>query len=325
MMLFRNATVLQISKVGAERLDEFIRDAREVLGEKTRDPGPLESESRGWAEVYPGTGYAFAAGPHSFFLSQRIARRALPARAVAYELSKRVNKIHGERGTKPSGREFRELREQVICDLLPNAPIVPSAVLGLIDVGRQLIIIDTGSRKAAEQWLSHLRETVDHLAAIPFDPEEAPASLMTSWVTDPKSEVAGLPDSLMLGDSVVLADPSEGGATVRCARQELESEEVREHLRSGKRVRRLALFHAERMSFELSDTLQLAKLSALDVYAEKVFQEDQSAAEEFAARAAATQLMLGELLDLLMSTFGIRPFVSSREKQAGAASTQEAA
>lgn len=316
MLLIRNAVIFQLPPWSAARLDEFMRDARDVLGEKTKDPGPLEMESVGWDEVYPGVGYAFPSGPSALYLRQRIARRALPRRAVAYEVSKRVKELESERDKRVGGRERKRITDEVMLEMLPNAPIVPTTVLGLIDIKRGLLIVDTGSRRAAEAWLEFLRKTVEALPSRPLDPEESPSAQMTAWVTNPNADVVGLPDGFTLADSAVLADPAERGAVVRCTRHDLESEEVREHLKAGKQVRRLALFHAGRLAFELLDDLRLAKLGVLDMVAEQFNEEErQNAAEEWAARAAITHLMLGELYDALAKALGLRDYEAARHAE----------
>ena len=65
---------------------------------------------------------------------------------------------------------------------------------------------------------------------------------------------------LVLGDECELRDPAEAGAVVRCRRQDLESDEVREHLKSGKQVFQLGLEYDERVSFVLGEDLTVRKL-----------------------------------------------------------------
>ena len=65
----------------------------------------------------------------------------------------------------------------------------------------------------------------------------------------------------------------EAGAVVRCRRQDLESDEVREHLKSGKQVFQLGLVFDDRMSFVLGEDLVVRKLKFLDVVQDTLGEE----------------------------------------------------
>jgi hypothetical protein len=82
---------------------------------------------------------------------------------------------------------------------------------------------------------------------------------MTDWLIHGK-----LPKGLALADECELRDPAEAGAVVRCRRQDLESDEVREHLKSGKQVFQLGLVFDGRVGFVLGEDLVVRKLRFLD-------------------------------------------------------------
>ena len=84
---------------------------------------------------------------------------------------------------------------------------------------------------------------------------------MTDWLTS-----GDLPAGLGLSDECELRDPANaGGAVVRCRHQELESDEIREHLRGGKQVFQLGLEFDERIGFVLGEDLVVRKLKFFDV------------------------------------------------------------
>ena len=105
--------------------------------------------------------------------------------------------------------------------------------------------------------MTQVREALGRFPATPMAPEESPRVLMTDWLMGGK-----LPDGLALGDECELRDPAEAGAVVRCRRQDLESDEVREHLKSGKQVFQLGLVFDDRMSFVLGEDFVVRKLQA---------------------------------------------------------------
>src|SRR5205085_4270991 len=151
----------------------------------------------------------------------------------------------------------------------------------------------------AKDFVSKIRETVDTFPALPLDPEESPRALLTQWLADGK-----LPENLALGDEAELRDPADRGSIVRVRRLDLESTEVREHLKTGKQVAQLGLVFDERVSFTLGDDLALRKVKFLDVVTEELESTERDSAQaELAARFALMTLTLGAVLERLEKTF----------------------
>ena len=88
----------------------------------------------------------------------------------------------------------------------------------------------------------------------------------------------------------------DGKATVRFANQSMDLEDVARHTRAGKQCTRLALTWADRISFVLTDKLEIKRVRALDVLKEAAASAEGDAAERFASDA---MLMTGELSKLL--------------------------
>ena len=156
-----------------------------------------------------------------------------------------------EKAGKPVGsRERKRLKDEVLTDLLPRAFTRLSKRNAYLDTENGWLVVDTASRKAAESRVSLIREALGSFPAAPLAPDESPRVLMTDWLAHGK-----LPPGLALGDECELRDSGDGGAAVRCRRQDLESDEIREHLKSGKQVfparpgvRRTAEFQPRRRS-----------------------------------------------------------------------------
>ena len=131
---------------------------------------------------------------------------------------------------------------------------------------------------------------------------------MTEWLIHGK-----LPQGLALGDECELRDPAEAGAVVRCRRQDLESDEVREHLKSGKQVFQLGLVFDDRVSFSLGEDLVVRKLRFLDDVLDQLDDDTvDSARAELDARFALMSLELRRLIDKLHEWFGL-PRPDNRE------------
>lgn len=287
-MYFRNLSLFRFPRSAAELLqDEAL--AKTLKKHRLKPCGPLEMQSRGWVSPFGRKGGEYLHQINHFtLLTLGGEDKLLPPAVVNEAVADKIDQLEAERGKRVGGRERKRLKDEAMTDLLPRAFVRPIRLSGYLDAKDGWAAIDTPSRKAAEGFLTVLRETLGSFAAVPLDPEESPKSLMTAWLTG-----ATLPEGLALGDECELKDPADGGATVRCRRQDLESDEVREHLKSGKQVTQLGLVVDERVSFVLGDDLTLRKLRLLDIVTEELESTEQDTAEaELDARFALMSLTL---------------------------------
>ena len=299
-MFFRNLTLFRFSAETAAALDRL--DAA-LDAHRLRSVGPLELATHGFvsplgAEEGP---LSIAIGACTLLTLGR-EEKLLPAAVIHAELARRVRAAAEQRGQPVGGRERKRLKEAVLEELLPRAFARPSRLSAYLDRKNGWVVLDTSSRKAAEQMLTNLRQALDSFPALPLAPEQTPRLLMTDWLSRGK-----LPAGLSLGDECELRDPAGAqGAVVRCRRQALESEEVREHLKSGKQATQLGLEFDGRLAFVLGEDLCLRKLRFLDVVQDELDSSArESAAAEVDARFALMTLELERLLDKLAEWFGL--------------------
>jgi recombination associated protein RdgC len=285
-MLFRNLCCFRFSRSATQSLDDL---PKRLKRRGLKPCGPLESLSRGWVSPFGRGEDALLHQQGAFtLLTLGGEDKLLPAAVVNEALAAKLDKLKAQRGKPVGGRERKRLRDEVLTDLLPRAFVRPSRLSGYLDEKDGWLVVDTSSRKAAEGFLTVLRDTLERFPALPPDPEESPRSLMTGWLTGAK-----LPEGLVLGDECELRDPADRGAIVRCRRQDLESAEVREHLKSGKQVAQLGLVMDERVSFVLGEDLVVRKLKFLDAVEEELeASEHEDARTELDARFALMTLTL---------------------------------
>jgi len=125
--------------------------------------------------------------------------------------------------------------------------------------------------------------------------------LMTDWLAN-----GSLPTGLALGDECELRDPATAtGAIARCRRQDLDADEIKEHLRNGKQVFQLGLVFDDRISFVLGEDLVLRKLKFLDAVLDELGDSQPDAAAEMDARFALLTLEMQRLLAKLEEWFGL--------------------
>lgn len=298
-MWFRNLSLFRFSKSAAKQLKTL--DAK-IAKHRLRECGPVEFATEGFISPY---------GRHEDPLLHQVGRftllaaareeKLLPSAVVNEELNARLKKIADEDGRQIGSRERKRLKDEILTDLLPRAFTRLSRRNAYLDMENGWLVVDTASRKAAEACTSLIRETLGSFPATPVLAEESPRVTMTDWLARGR-----LPSGLALGDECELRDSADGGAAVRCRRQDLESDEIREHLKSGKQVFQLGLVFAERMSFSLDEDLVVRKLRFLDLVQNELGDsEADSAIAELDARFALMTLELERLFESLQEWFGL--------------------
>jgi len=298
-MFFRNLTLFRFP----ENLPRSLKKLSSALDENRLKPcRPSELATRGFVSPF---------GRDSEELTHQIGafilitiggeERLLPSVVVNEELAARLAKIAGKDGRRIGAKERKRLKEDVISDLLPRAFIRPSRLSAYLDTEQGWLVIDTASRKAAEETVDQLRKALGRFPAVPAAAEESPRVLMTDWLIRGK-----LPPGFALADECELRDPAEAGAVVRCRRQDLESDEVREHLKSGKQVFQLGLTFDDRIGFVLGEDLVVRKLRFLDGVVDELGEDAAESPEaELDASFALMSLELRRLLDKMHECFGL--------------------
>ena len=299
-MFFRALTLLRFSPAVADdlaRLDEALALHR------LRPCGPVEMGTAGFVPpVGRGEDAPLTHTVGSFtLLTFGFEDKILPPTVVSDELQRKVQKIAEEEGRKVGGRERKRIKENLLVELLPRAFVRSGRIPAYVDRRNGWLVINTASRKAGERVVSAIREALGSFPAVPLAPEEGPRVLLTDWMAN-----GNVPGGLALGDECELRDPvTATGAVWRGRREELDSEEVREHLRNGKQVFQLGLVFDDRMSFVLGEDLVVRKLKFLDVVLDELGDTYQDAAAEMDARFALLTLELERLLDKLDNWFGL--------------------
>jgi recombination associated protein RdgC len=125
---------------------------------------------------------------------------------------------------------------------------------------------------------------------------ESPAAVMSNWL------LTGEPaHGFTVDRECELKGQDEMKSVVRYARHSLDIDEVRQHIQQGKMPTRLAMTFHGRMSFTLTDALQLRKVEFLDGVIDTA--ADMAGHDRFYANAtifaAEVHNMLVELVDAL--------------------------
>lgn len=294
-MLFKNAICFRFSPSIVAAFDDLEAKLQEC---KLTPVGPQQLASTGFVSPFGRDGAVLhhRIGAAIWF-SVGTEARVLPAAVVAEELDKKLAEIEQREGRRPGGKARKRLKEDVVHALLPRAFVKPSRISAYLDLDRGLLVVDTSSRKAAEAVASELRHALGSFPALPLNAEVSPRAVLTGWLTGEE-----LPEGLDLGEDCEVRSSEAGGPVAKLQRHELDGDEVKLHLESGKACTRLSLQRIDHLSFTLGEDLVLRKLRFLDGAVESLAEAEPDSLEaELDARFAILTGEFGQLFDALAS------------------------
>jgi recombination associated protein RdgC len=282
----------------------------EALGhEPFAQCGATQPKSGGWL---PPRGQAHGALVEAID-GQWIARyaietKAVPAQALRRWVDERAQHIEQTKGRKPGKKELRDLREDALLALLPQAFARRSEIAVWLAPKRRWLALDAASQAKADEVIASLARVAGSGFAVNLlQTAQTPQALMTDWLLAEKP--GDTPAAFNIERDCELKASGEEPAIVRFTRHELATPEVRRHVREGKRPVRLALGWQGRIGFTLTENLQIKKIR----FDEGVLGDAQTPEEDrFDADAAiATGELTGLIGDLIEALGG--------QAQAGAA------
>ena len=283
LTVFRFPTALDLSELEA-RLAEF----------PLKPVGPLEMSSRGFVSPIARDGEAMTHRiEDAIWVTVGGEEKILPGPVVNELLARRIEEFEDKQGRKPGGKLRKQMKDDLLQELMPRAFVKPVRSDALIDTEHGVVAVNSSSRKSAENVVSEIRTALGSFPALPLNAEVSPRVVMTGWIAGEP-----LPEGLSLGEECELKDAMEGGAVVKCQNQELQSDEIAKHLEAGKQVTKLALVLDDHVSFVLGEDLIVRKLKFLDGAVDQLENtEHDDLRAELDARFA---LMAGELKRLFL-------------------------
>lgn len=264
---------------------------------------PTQPESSGWVPPRGKKGAALAehVGPH-LLLELCTERRPLPASAVNAALEERIEKFKQDTGReRVGGRLKKEMKEEVVRDLLPRAFSKRASTRVWLDPGQQLLVVGTGSSAVSDKVISLLIDALASLGGVqfivkPIQTAMSPSACMSHWLGTQQA-----PAGFTIDQDCELKTPDDRKSSVRYARHTLEIDEIGQHITEGKLPTLLALTWNSRVSFVLTDKGQVRKLKLLDVVMEDV---QASGEDGFDADAAIATGELSQLIPDLLEALG---------------------
>jgi recombination associated protein RdgC len=260
--MFKNILLYRISQWDTSSLDTL--DERLAKGRFVAC-GATQPESAGWVEPRGDkhTSLMESVGGQ-LILRLAVERKAVPGSAIKSRLEERLAKIEQETGRRPKGKQAKELKEEVMQELLPRAFPKHSANLIWIDPQAGLVVVNAGSAKAADRIVTLLVETLGGGIVLRLvQTQVSPAAAMSEWL-----QAKEAPAAFTIDRECELKQPDSEKSAVKYARHTLDIDEVGEHIKQGKLPTQLAMTWSSRVSFVLTEGMSIKKIKMLDVVLE---------------------------------------------------------
>lgn len=290
-MFFTNATIYRIISAIPASIEDALQAA------VFTPCGATQEASAGWV---PPRGEAHGALAETVdgntILKLMMESKSIPSSVIKREVDALAAQIEADTGRKPGKKERRVLTDDARLALLPMAFTKQSACLVWIDSRTGYLWIDTASSTTADAVLSALVRSIEGLVLQPLNTRLSASACMSQWLLDKDA-----PEYFTVDRECELKATDESKAVVRYKHHALDIDEVHDHVATGKVPTRLAMTHASRVSFVLSDSLTLRKIALLDIP-----DADGNHKDAFDADVAiGTEELRGMLYSLILALGGL--------------------
>jgi len=220
--------------------------------------------------------------------------KIIPSAVKEQETQKRIAAIEESEGRKVGRKEAKDIKESVADTLKLTAFTKITMQRAIIDLQQGLVMIEASSTGRAEDMLCVMREAIGVLNTKLVSTNKSPVELMTEWVdADEDHPIKNSGYAFGLGTSCELKCEEDGGAIARCSNQELDSDEINEHIRNGKRATKLALEWSDKISFQLTESLEIKRIKMMDILQDQLKGAD--VATQDAMFESSATLFIGEM------------------------------
>lgn len=293
-MWLKNLTLYRLPRKWPVKADDL---EQKLASQPLKPCGGFQMESVGWTPPRS-EGPFLHNQDNQWLIALGVEQKLLPASVIRQATDERAVKLAKKQAHPVGRKQMRDLREQVTTELMPRALARRRVTHGWIDKKAGLLAVDSAADPKAEQFMETLRRAETDLTAPRLETLRSPASAMAEWLS--KSEAPG---KFTIDQDLELRAPDASKATVRYARHGLEGRDIRDHLASGKTAVRLGLTWNDRISFVLTETLQVKRVTFLDILRREDGGDEASDAgngvDEEEKFAIDFSIMTGELALLL--------------------------
>lgn len=256
--------------------------------------GPTQPLSYGFTPPREKKGAMIEVIAGQWFMAVTIETKSVPAAEVKKLLEARLDAGQELTGRRPRGKLARELKEEVVQELLPKAFPKSKLVLVWISPLDGLVVIGSTSASQVDAVLALLSEILFGVQLTLVASKVTPSTAMAGWLVGRDG-----PPNFSIDRECELKQPDGEKSIVRYSRHSLDTDEVSGHIEQGKQPTRLALTWADHVSFMLTDLLQLKKIQLLDVSLEATPDNGDAFDADATIVAGEFGRAIGDLLEAL--------------------------
>jgi recombination associated protein RdgC len=262
----------------------------QLAGRTLQPCGPFELSSRGWVPVTSGGRLLHTLNRHHM-IALGDNQKLLPGSIIRQVAQERAEVQAEEQGFPVGRKQMRDLRARVADELRARALTRRRVTRAWIDTEGGWFAVDAAGITRAETVVETLGDTLGSFAPLAIETERSPHAAMTSWLLRGEA-----PGRFSIDDDLELQTSDKSKTIIRYTRHPLDGKEIQAHLASGKYPTRLGLTWNDRVSFVLTDKLQVKRLEFLEMGKDSTEGDDVDPAEQFDIDFA---VMAGELANLL--------------------------
>ena len=226
-----------------------------------------------------------------WMIALSVEQRLLPSSVVNEEVEERAEQLEAQQGYAPGRKQTKELRERVTEELMPRAFTRRRTTYVWIDPVNGWFAVDAASPAKAEEVIEHLRHCLDDFPLTMLHTQFSPVSSMADWLAGGEA-----PEGFTIDRDCEVKACGEEKSAVAYKHHPLDGSEIeaeiKAHLAAGKLPTKLALTWDDRISFVLTERMEIKRLAFLDLLKEEAEKSAESQDEQFDADFA---LMTGEL------------------------------
>jgi recombination associated protein RdgC len=286
-MWFKNLKIYRLSPSWAMKAEQL----EEALAKFAYQGGnTLEMQSLGWIPPRENGGLVHTVNGQ-MLLALRAEKKLLPSTVINQVAKARAQEAEEQQGYKPGRKQMKEIKERVTDELLPKAFSIYRDTRVWIDPANRWLVVDAAASAKADEVLGLLAKSVDPFPLESLYVAQSPASAMTGWLAEDEA-----PANFSIDQDTELRASGESRAAIRYVKHAIDADDVRRHIQSGKQCTRLAMTWADRISFVLTESLDVKRVAPLDVLKENGDNMAQNDDEKFDGDMA---LMTGELAKLM--------------------------
>ena len=225
-----------------------------------------------------------------------IETRKVPADAVRKKTKELADAVTRQTGREPGRKELRDLREDAVQALLPQAFPKRTDIPIWIDPDTRVMWIDTSTQSKADELIASLvRHAQSGFGLRALQTTQSPQAAMATWLSAPLDQDA-MPEAFSSGMECELKGCGDEPSVIKFSKHTLQTDQVRQNIAEGKLPTKMALQYQDRIEFVLTDRLIIKKIRFLESAVAGAGLPDQEGQDRFDADAA---LATGELRPML--------------------------